>query len=81
MKLFECTGLTSWPHLFQNLRTSRETKRTATYRANNFAAWLGNSVPMAMKHDAMATMGASGAIAETQENKKPRFCLAKTGFQ
>lgn len=52
-KIIKRAGLTPWPKLFQNLRASRETELMATYPAKDVAAWMGNSVPVAMKHYAM----------------------------
>ena len=51
----ERAGVAPWPKLFQNLRASRETELMARYPAKDVASWLGNSVPVAMKHYAMAT--------------------------
>lgn len=48
-------GLTPWPRLFQNLRATRETELLAKHPAKDVASWLGNTVPVAMKHYAMAT--------------------------
>ena len=46
-------GLAPWPRLMQNLRASRETELMARFPAKDVASWLGNSVPVAMKHYAM----------------------------
>ncbi len=48
-------GLVQWPKLFQNLRARCETELMAIYPAKDVAAWLGNSLPVAMTHYAMAT--------------------------
>ncbi len=53
--LIKAAGLVPWPKLFQNLRASRETELMAIYPAKDVASWLGNSVPVAMAHYAMAT--------------------------
>ncbi len=50
----ERTRHDQWPKLFQNLRVSRETELQALYPAKDVSSWLGNSVPVAMKHYAMA---------------------------
>ncbi|MEX1026418.1 MAG: phage integrase SAM-like domain-containing protein, partial [Candidatus Paceibacterota bacterium] len=52
-RIIKRAGLVPWPRLFQNLRASRETELMAMYPAKDVAAWLGNSVPVAMRHYAM----------------------------
>lgn len=54
-KILTRAGIQPWPRLFQNLRASRETELMARYPVKDVASWLGNSVPTAMKHYAMAT--------------------------
>ncbi|SMP77905.1 Phage integrase family protein [Neorhodopirellula lusitana] len=55
-RMIERAGVERWPKAFQNLRASRETELLAAgYPAKDVASWLGNSVPVAMKHYAMAT--------------------------
>jgi transcription initiation factor TFIID subunit TAF12 len=67
-------GLVPRPKLLQNLRASRETELMAVYPAKDVASWLGNSVPVALAHYAMATAesfqraiveGASGSGGKT----------------
>ena len=55
LKILERAGVQPWPRLFQNMRASRETELMARYPAKDVSAWLGNSVPVAMRHYAMAT--------------------------
>lgn len=56
IRIIESAGLIAWPKVFQNLRATRETELLAAgYPAKDVASWLGNSVPVAMKHYAMAT--------------------------
>src|SRR5687768_1892846 len=40
-------GLESWPKLFQNLRSTRETELAEEYPLHVVTAWLGNSQIMA----------------------------------
>jgi len=54
-KIIKRAGHAPWPRLFQNLRASRETELMAKYPAKDVAAWLGNTVAVAMKHYAMQT--------------------------
>ncbi|MDA9859167.1 hypothetical protein N9D23_13685 [Rubripirellula sp.] len=46
-------GITPWPKLIQNFRASRETELLAKYPAKDATAWIGNSIAVANKHDAM----------------------------
>ena len=55
LKILKRAGIEPWPRLFQNMRASRETELMARYPAKDVSAWLGNSVPVAMRHYAMAT--------------------------
>ncbi len=54
-KIITRAGHQTWPRLFQNLRATRETELMAKFPAKDVAEWLGNSVPVAMMHYAMAT--------------------------
>ncbi|WP_144059914.1 tyrosine-type recombinase/integrase [Rhodopirellula sallentina] len=64
LKILTRAGVEPWPRLFQNLRASRETELMARYPAKDVASWLGNSVPTAMKHYAMATDEAFAAASD-----------------
>jgi len=64
LKILKRAGVAPWPRLFQNLRASRETELMAKYPAKDVSAWLGNSVPVAMRHYAMATDAAFQAAAD-----------------
>lgn len=64
-KIIQHAGQEPWPKLFQNLRASCETELLGVYPAKDVASWLGNSVPVAMAHYAMARQDVSErAIAE-----------------
>ena len=75
--IIERAGHEAWPKLFQNLRASRETELLALYPAKDVSSWLGNSVPVAMKHYAMArkevfedaALKPSGAMPENADEK------------
>ena len=43
-------GLEPWPKLWQNLRSTRETELADQFPAHVAAAWIGNSVAVAVKH-------------------------------
>ena len=53
--IIKSVGLVPWPKLMQNLRATRQTELMAKFPAKDVASWLGNSVPVAMNHYAMAT--------------------------
>jgi integrase len=43
-------GLTPWPKLFQNLRSTRQTELADEFPAHVVSDWIGNSKPVAAKH-------------------------------
>ncbi len=49
-KIIRRAGLTPWPKLFANLRSSRATELANEYPAHVAAAWLGHSTIVANKH-------------------------------
>ncbi len=63
----EKAGHVPWPRLFQNPRASRETELMAKYPAKDVAAWLANSVAVAMKHYAMQTEDAFRKASAIEE--------------
>ena len=63
-KIIESAGLVPWDKLFQNLRATRETELLAVYPAKDVASWIGNSVPIAMKHYAMSMQDSFDRAAE-----------------
>ncbi len=78
-RIIELAGVMPWPKLFQNLRASRETELLARFPAKDVAAWLGNSVPVAMKHYAMATAESfDRATAEGAKGMEAIVTAAKT---
>ncbi len=50
LRIIQKAGLTAWPKLFQNLRSTRETELAETFPLHVVVAWLGNSEPVARKH-------------------------------
>ncbi len=50
LKILKQAGLTPWPKLFQNCRSSRETELTDEYPVHVACAWIGNSPRVAAKH-------------------------------
>ncbi len=78
-RIIKKAGLTSWPRLFQNLRSTRETELTKKRAIHVVCAWIGNSVSVAQKHylqvtDADYQLGASEVTAQV----KPRNGEAKS---
>jgi integrase len=49
-KLIIRAGLTPWPRLFHNLRSSRQTELAETFPTHVVCAWLGNSEDIAKDH-------------------------------
>lgn len=49
-RIIRRAGLSPWPKLFQNLRSTRQTELTEVYPAHVVCAWLGNSEVVARKH-------------------------------
>ncbi len=49
-KIIRRAGLTPWPRLFHNLRSSRETELVQAYPVQVVTAWLGNTPAIALKH-------------------------------
>ena len=49
-RIIERAGLTVWPKLFQNCRSSRETELVEHHSIKAVTAWLGNSPQIAVKH-------------------------------
>ena len=49
-KIIRRAGLTPWPKLFQNLRSSRQTELEESHPSHVVCAWMGNSRAVAEKH-------------------------------
>lgn len=49
-KIIKRAGLTAWPKMWQNLRSTRQTELADAFPAHVVSAWLGNSVTVATKH-------------------------------
>ena len=50
LRIIGRAGLKSWPKLFQNLRSSRETELAETLPLHVVCSWLGNTALVAAKH-------------------------------
>jgi integrase len=49
-KIIKRAGLTPWPKMWQNLRSSCETDLSANFPLHVACAWIGNSTNVAMRH-------------------------------
>ncbi len=49
-KIIQRAGLTPWPKLLQNLRSTRETELCDRFPMHVVCDWIGNSKPVALKH-------------------------------
>jgi integrase len=49
-KIIKRAGLTPWPRMFHNLRSSRQTELERLYPTHVVCAWLGNSPDIAREH-------------------------------
>lgn len=49
-KIIRRAGLSPWPRLFHNMRSSRETELTERFPVHVVTAWLGNTPEIARKH-------------------------------
>ena len=78
-RLIKRAGLTPWPRLFHNLRSTRETELAAEYPIQVVTAWLGNTPRIALKHylqvtdgDFTRAAGGSACNALTNGEKSPK---------
>lgn len=81
-------GVTAWPKLFQNMRSSRQTELSAVYPITDVCAWMGNTPDGAADHylqplaDSFRRATESGAesgavvvqnpVQTTHDQKRPR---------
>jgi integrase len=54
-KLVKRAGLESWPRLFHNLRSSRETELLEEFPVHVVAKWMGHDAKVSIKHYAQTT--------------------------
>ena len=71
-KLVKRAGLESWPRLFHNLRSSRETELLESFPVHVVALWMGHDAKVSLKHYAQTTedhfdRAASGAKSGAPE--------------
>ena len=49
-RTIQAAGVSEWPKLFQNMRSSRQTELSAVYPITDVCAWMGNSLQVAGNH-------------------------------
>ena len=73
-KIVTGAGLTAWPRLFHNLRSSRQTELAEQFPSHVVCDWLGNSEDVASKHYLQTTddhyARAAGDRSEAKQNPK-----------
>ena len=67
-RIIERAGVTPWPKLFQNLRSTRETELANEFPIHVVCEWIGNSRPVAMKHYLQTTEEHFEAAASDQKS-------------
>ncbi len=64
-RIIRKAGVSPWPKLWQNLRSSRETELVDQYPVQAVTAWLGNSPAVALRHYLQVTdMHLQRAVSE-----------------
>jgi integrase len=71
-KVIRRAGLTPWPRLFHNLRSSRETELAETFPIHVVTAWLGNTPEIARKHYLQVTEDHFRQASEAAQNAAQR---------
>ena len=54
-RIIRRAGLTPWPKLWQNLRSTRQTELAEAFPMHVVCRWIGNSQPVAAKHSLQVT--------------------------
>ena len=67
-KIIRRAGLTPWPRLFHNLRSSRETELAERFPMHVVAAWLGHTETIAQKHYLQVTDQHFAAAVQAVQN-------------
>ena len=64
-RIIKRAGMTPWPRLFNNLRSSRETELMANHPPHDVCKWIGNSMAIAQRHYLQVTQASiAQAVAE-----------------
>lgn len=75
---FERAGLSAWPRLFHNLRSSRQTELSESFPAHVVCAWLGNSEVIARDHYLQVTEEHFAKAAQKQAHQLAKVALSQT---
>ncbi len=80
-KLIKRAGLSAWPRMFHNLRSSRETELLETFPVHVVALWMGHDAKVCLKHYAQTTddhfhRATRGAESGAQVAQKPAQQMA-----
>ena len=67
-KIIRRAGLTPWPWLFHNLRSSRETELVERFPIQVVRAWLENTPDIAMRHYLQVTDGRLRQASKAVQN-------------
>lgn len=67
-------GLSPWPKLFQNLRSTRQTELSESFPAHVVCAWLGNSEKVAQGHYLQVTDAHFARAIKTEAEALPEPC-------
>jgi integrase len=78
-KVVRRAGLTPWPKLFQNLRSTRETELAESFPLQAVTAWIGNSQPVAIKSYLQVTDEHYRQAVSGAPHKAPRQEPESTG--
>jgi hypothetical protein len=71
-RIIRKAGLTPWPKLFQNLRSTRETELAESYPIHVVCKWIGNRQAVAREHYLQLTDEHFGLRARARKGRKPR---------
>jgi len=70
-------GLTPWPKVFQNCRSSRETELAEQYRVQVVCAWIGNSPAVAARHYLQVTEDHFNRAAQKAAQNPAQYVRAR----
>ena len=71
-KIIRRAGLTVWPKLWQNLRSTRETELANEYPLHVVCEWIGNTAAVAVKHYLQTTEEHYRQAANSPESESPK---------
>lgn len=78
-KIISRAGVTPWPKLFQNLRSTRQTELAAEHPLHVVCAWLGNKAAIAAEHYLQVTDADFAKAAAAQGAFQGQPCTESTG--